>query len=693
MPKTHKSLRRSVLRLTALEDRLAPATFNIAAGDVAAFRAAITVSNSNNEPDIINLAAGATYTFSDVADPLDGGNALPTVQTDTNNIVNTLTINGNGANLIRSGIAGTPFFRFIRENLSAALQPPPTLTINAVTFVNGRIDPSTTQLGGAVFLTGGNLTLNDCTLSGNQAPNGGAIGANQVTTSPRPLTITRGIFSQNTATAGSGAGAGGAIYNVSSSVLGITNSTFTGNTSAAEGGAIRVQTSSTLTSISGCTFTGNTANGGNGGGAVFIQGTTVVSDTTMTGNISAHGGGGLWNQGTLTVTGSNISNNLSNDSTASGGGIFIQGDFTLTDSTIVGNRAGSGGGVAYVTGGTQAAITSSTITDNRVYFPLASGGGLQIGGNNAQLGDTIVANNVFEATVTNGSGPDISGTVASLGYNLIGNGSGTTITGVTTGNQVGTTGATIDPKLGPLQMNGGRTATRLPLPGSPVLNTGDPNFASPPGPAYDERGTGYARVQFGRIDIGAAEAQVAHVASVVVNGGAAQRSSVTDLTITFNSLVTLPANAASAFTLVNTTVQPNAAVTLSVDTSGSTPTQTVVKLSWSGPITEGAGSLIDGNYTLTILGSQITGEGGLQLDGNGDGTPGGDNVSTFFRLYGDVNGDRTVNGLDLAEFRNAFGTSVGNPNYRAYLDQNGDGAVNGLDLAQFRTRFGTTLLP
>ena len=56
---------------------------------------------------------------------------------------------------------------------------------------------------------------------------------------------------------------------------------------------------------------------------------------------------------------------------------------------------------------------------------------------------TVVAGNVFEVTVSSGTGPDVAGTVASLGYNLVGNGSGTTFTGVTTGNQVGTTGAPV----------------------------------------------------------------------------------------------------------------------------------------------------------------------------------------------------------------------------------------------------------
>ena len=749
MPKNHKPLRRSVLRLTDLEDRVAPAIFNIPAGDIAALRSAITTSNINNESDVINLAAGATYTFADVADPLDGGNALPTVKTDTNNVANTLTINGNGATLTRSTAAGTPFFRFLREDLSAALVPPPTLNVSGINFSNGLIDSTTSLMGGAIFLHGGNLSLTDCTFTGNQAPNGGAIGSDQLSTTPRPLNVTRGTFTQNSATGTSGNGAGGAIYNLSSSVLGIADSTFSGNTSTAEGGAVRVQTSSTTTTITGSTFTNNTANGGNGGGAIFIQGQTIAANLTVTGNTSGNGGAGLWNQGgplsltnstftnnqstgstssgggifsqgtttisgtnisnntsgggggglwvqgnsneTLTLTDSTVANNFANGATSSGGGIFAQINFSMTNVTVTGNRASNGGGIAYAIGGNQASLLNSTVTDNRVFFALASGGGVRVQGSNFQMGNTIVAGNFFEATVTSGTGPDIGGTVASLGYNLIGNGSGTTVTGTTTGNQVGTTGAPIDPKLAPLQMNGGRTPTRLPLAGSPVINAGDPSFASPPGPSNDERGSGYARVQFGRVDIGAAEAQVGRVAAVVVNGGALQRSRVTDLTITFSSVVTLPANPASAFTLINTTAQPNVAVNLSVDLSGSTPTQTVAKLSWSGPVTEGGGSLIDGNYTLTILGSQITGEGGLQLDGNGDGTPGGDNVSTLYRLFGDVNGDKTVNITDLTAFRNAFGASSTDANYRQYFDFSGDGVINLTDLTQFRNRFGTIL--
>jgi hypothetical protein len=121
-------------------------------------------------------------------------------------------------------------------------------------------------------------------------------------------------------------------------------------------------------------------------------------------------------------------------------------------------------------------------------------------------------------------------------------------------------------------------------------------------------------------------------------------------------------------------------VTLAVDLSGSTATQTVAKLTFSGPLTEGANSLGDGNYTLTVLNSHV--QGGIQ---------GGDSVSSLFRLFGDVNGDRAVDGLDLTAFRNAFGSVQGNASYVPFLDFNGDGAIDGADLTQFRSRFGVIL--
>ncbi|HOY82873.1 MAG TPA: choice-of-anchor Q domain-containing protein, partial [Rhodoglobus sp.] len=69
-------------------------------------------------------------------------------------------------------------------------------------------------------------------------------------------------------------------------------------------------------------------------------------------------------------------------------------------------------------------------------------------------------------------------------------------------NLAGTRFSVPDPVLGPLQNNGGPTPTRLPLPGSPALDKGDPAVSGEP--LWDQRGAGYPRVD-GRIDIGAIE--------------------------------------------------------------------------------------------------------------------------------------------------------------------------------------------
>jgi len=110
--------------------------------------------------------------------------------------------------------------------------------------------------------------------------------------------------------------------------------------------------------------------------------------------------------------------------------------------------------------------------------------------------NTIIAGN------TGSGSPDVSGSLTSQGHNLIGDGSGGS--GFVATDLVGTSASPVDPKLGPLQDNGGPTQTMALLPGSPAIDAGDNAFA--PGP-YDQRGPGFPRVVNGKIDIGAFEVQ------------------------------------------------------------------------------------------------------------------------------------------------------------------------------------------
>ncbi len=176
----------------------------------------------------------------------------------------------------------------------------------------------------------------------------------------------------------------------------------------------------------------------------------------------------------------------------------------------------------------------------------------------------------------------------------------------------------------------------------------------------------------------------AKVLTISINNAAIQRSSVTESTIKFSQAVFLPVNPADAFTLDGPigTIQITATIT-------SPSPQTTVKLTFSGAGTT-AGSLNDGNYTLTAIAAQI-GYGGLPLDGNGDGLS-GDNFSySLYRFYGDVNGDRAVDASEFIVFRLAFGTDNTATGFLSYLDFDGDGAISVSDFIQFRLRFGGSI--
>jgi hypothetical protein len=216
----------------------------------------------------------------------------------------------------------------------------------------------------------------------------------------------------------------------------------------------------------------------------------TIDDTVISDNVSSlSDGGGVFNNGTMTITNSTISENTV---TKNGGAIFNAGTLNITNSTISGNTGASvtqgsatfsGGGI-----GNQGSLTlvNSTITSNTA--SAGAGGGLSSNAGSSVLTNTILAGN------TAPTGPDCFGTFTSQGFNLIQNTSGCTISGDTTGNITGQ-----DPKLGPLQDNGGPTFTHELLAGSPAIDAGD-NAAAP---ATDQRGT--TRPQGAVSDIGAFE--------------------------------------------------------------------------------------------------------------------------------------------------------------------------------------------
>jgi hypothetical protein len=179
------------------------------------------------------------------------------------------------------------------------------------------------------------------------------------------------------------------------------------------------------------------------------------------------------------------------------------------------------------------------------------------------------------------------------------------------------------------------------------------------------------------------------VVSTVISGGAAQRSTIQEVQLTFNFEVDISGD---PFTIVNTTTSETVNHVAAVTNQGG---QTVVDFTFlSGPSVNANGLLLDGVYELTVGASQVSSLG-LTLDGDGDGTSGdnyvfGDEaVDMFFRKYGDNDGNNTVNLFDFAAFRATFGVAPGQPGYNAAMDNDGDGNINLFDFAAFRANFGT----
>ena len=222
----------------------------------------------------------------------------------------------------------------------------------------------------------------------------------------------------------------------------------------------------------------------NGGGGALCRGNLILNRCTfvrnavpsLAANISVGGAVAVY-QGTLTATNSTFALNSIQAAATAFGGAIVGNASTLVfrHCTIVSNTAtGTSGG---------------------------NGGGILSDGGTVQLHHTIIAANIGSLAA------DLSGiggaTLTSQGYNLLGNGTGAPsfVHGVN-GDQVGTGGSPILPLLGPLQNNGGRTLTLRPVPGSPIIDAGNPSSAGAP----DQDQRGLARVSGGRLDVGAVEA-------------------------------------------------------------------------------------------------------------------------------------------------------------------------------------------
>lgn len=183
-----------------------------------------------------------------------------------------------------------------------------------------------------------------------------------------------------------------------------------------------------------------------------------------------------------------------NSTTRNGGGIALKhGNISLNNVTIFGNIADSD--------------NAGTIK--------GSGGGVYNDSGTLNMTNSLIAGNEDRTISLIVQGYDIDGDLNSFGgYNLIGSCDFLcTLTGVTTGNIVGSHISKINPRLGNLQLDG--SVIRYDqlfhplLPGSPAVNAGNPSGCKDVfGNLFTDDQAGHFRPQSIRCDIGAYESNI-----------------------------------------------------------------------------------------------------------------------------------------------------------------------------------------
>ena len=171
------------------------------------------------------------------------------------------------------------------------------------------------------------------------------------------------------------------------------------------------------------------------------------------------------------------------------------------------------------------------------------------------------------------------------------------------------------------------------------------------------------------------------VAGVVVMDGAAQRSMVSQMAVTFDQRVTLEAG---AFVMTGTGLNGAAQAVQTIKvTTAVVDGRTVATLTFAGRGTD-HGSLLDGLWSLRVVASKVRGVATGQAMA-------ADHRSELHRLFGDSDGDRDVDSLDKVAFDAAYGKHLGQPGYVFYFDFDLNGAIEKKDRDQFNARYGRSV--
>ncbi len=320
--------------------------FTTSVADPTALNQAIECANANGpDEDTINLNADIVLTTSYEGD----------ASTGTHSIASALTLDGMGFKLARNGSFNCNFnsVNSINEFRILRVATMGSLAIKNIRLSNGCADGIDDQQSGGAILNDGVLSIENSTLSNNEANfSGGGIINNGTITIIQNTTFFENLAISN----------GGGIIN-NGTITVIQNTTFSKNLAISNGGGIR--NNDTINSILNNTFSGNSAgaNGAairNSSGTINMLKNTLFHRTANSTNECNSTGGSTF------IGNNNLSDNLASNcpgvsmlTTATVGSLANHGGLTNTHALKVGSEA------------IDAGDGDSTLTDQRGF--LASG--------------------------------------------------------------------------------------------------------------------------------------------------------------------------------------------------------------------------------------------------------------------------------------------------------------------------------
>jgi hypothetical protein len=451
--------------------------------------------------DVIQLPAGGSFSVNKSVNYYYGYTGLPLITSQ-------ITVEGNGSTITRTGNKDMRFFTVITYEDDIG-----DLTLNDLTLTNGK---NLYYSGGAIYAYGGSLTINNCTITGNEAGgNGGGIFATYA-----DVMITDSTIDNNKSYGGGGLyagygyvtilnsslsgnevpdGVGGGAY-VSGAIVDINNVTVANNEAYTAGGLL---VNYSEVSMTNSVVSGNaTGEYGYGGGLYWFDSTGTARNLSITGNQAYNGGGMFVYGGSVEVQNSTLSGN---ESLAGGGGIYSWSgsNVLVVNSTLSGNTAvKTGGGLAGVGAVT---LVNATVTGNQAG---TAGGGAHVTNGSLTLQRTLMAGNTAP---TGREAHREAGTATANSHNLFGFGGSAGLSGFAAGATDVVPGAALAAVLGPLADNTGLTLTHALPPGSPAIDKG-PSAACAAAPVggLDQRAqprnvNGDGAVTANECDIGAYE--------------------------------------------------------------------------------------------------------------------------------------------------------------------------------------------